>query len=161
MKLILYFVILLASLGCTDRGMAESSRLKEGHVWCHLGSNWKEAPRETGLDEATAWATLVSFEPGGDFILLKCLLIRQGSAVRVSGGDPVVIYRGSWKAKEKVEVGFRQTFHTVEVEGEGVPQQKERATVNWREKSLVLQGKQFFLLDELEKGSFDSAVSQG
>jgi hypothetical protein len=135
--------------------------VRQGQVWAHLESRWRESPPEAEVREVTAWAKLATFRSGGDFIWISCLLIKQGGSIRISQGDPVVVYRGNWKlADHQIEVAYRKTFRTIDVRGRKLPEELGRSKVWLKGGSLIFRNQRFEVLKELEMNSFEAVVSQ-
>jgi hypothetical protein len=159
-------VLLLLALGylsfaCTRPDARLEGSLEPGQVWAHMDSEWRSAPPEAEVREATAWAKLATFRPGGEFIWLSCILIKQSGIVRVSQGDPVVVYRGHWRAAESgAHVEYRPVFRTIKIAGQTLPGALERSIVKQSGHSLTFRGQEFNLLKGLDLSSF-VAVSKG
>ncbi len=135
--------------------------LRPEQVWVHFDSPWREAPAEAEVREATARVKLVTFRAGGDFVWLTGLLIKQGDAVRVGQGNPVEVYRGHWEiADSGTEVEYSLSFRTLGGRGPS-PAKAGKQPVRTGGHTLYFLDQPFHLLSGLERGSFESAVSQG
>jgi hypothetical protein len=156
--LLLIFVSLSITYAC--HGARREGSLELGQVWAHMESEWHDAPPEAEVLEATAWAELATFRPGGEFIWINCMLIKQGRITRVSQGDPVVVYRGRWKTTASgIKVEYRLVFRTVQIAGKGLPGSLEVARVTQMGKALIFHDRQFIPLKGFEKNSFYSMIT--
>jgi hypothetical protein len=93
--------------------------------------------------------------------MLGCSLIRQGSVVRISQGDPLVLYRGHWKeADSGIEVEYRVVFRTVAIANQALPGTPEGAKVKRIGQDLIFHEQKFDHMKGLDSGDLIS-VSKG
>jgi hypothetical protein len=157
-----FLLVTLAALTsvCGASRDEQLQALRPDQVWVHLDSPWREAPAGAEVREATAWAKLATFRAGGDFVWLTGLLIKQGDAVRVSQGDPVEVYRGHWEVEDSgTEVDYSLSFRTIGFRGSS-PAKAGKQPVRAGGHTLYFLDQPFHLLSGLERGSFESALSQ-
>jgi len=158
---VLFLAFCLTGFACIRPNAGLENSLDLGQVWVHKDSEWREAPREAQVNEATAWAKLVIFRPRGEFVMLRCSLIKQGNVVRISQGDPIALYRGHWKEADfGAEVEYRAVFRTIAIADQALPGRPEGAKVKRVGQDLVFQEQKFSHLKEFDSASLIS-VSEG
>jgi len=126
--------------------------------WVLVGGqpiHWDSPPRGTHIPIKTSPASILIFNPNGDFAELGCLLIRQkDGTVLISHGDGFVVGAGRWTHDaNSVTVMSRVVYRTVPMVGGAKPESEEQRIFALRivggKWELNLSGRKFRPMPEL------------
>jgi hypothetical protein len=105
-------LVVLACLGLSHT-CAEAEEARVVGTWVYV-EGWVARPPDVRPGGFTSPALVLRFCPDGHFVMLKCMLYREGHAsINIGADDGLQIYRGTWSA---TPVGADVSYYLVDSE---------------------------------------------
>ena len=149
----------------TERALQEPKL--EDTYWCHLYRPWEAAPKDVadalGYQPYHTTGRILHFCPSGDLEIYGGVLrkVNNSDVISLSVGDGLTHFVGKWELNgNKLLLEYRMDWQDFPPVGqENAPHPVIRAAVPFDGKMIVLDGKTFSPMPNLDKWAIESLFS--